>query len=178
MDPAARLSSALQVREWSRAAEPTLAASEAIGADLARLEACAQLLADAAAQAPRLDLLGRAGPRIAVRLLCLTAREPSPPVVPDVPQQTLAADGHHYLLLAGETAMVETLERSWLARHAEAIALPPWLPAEPQRALEQLRVKSGALERHQREPLEQLSRQSRRRASSMRRARRCSPNGS
>jgi V/A-type H+-transporting ATPase subunit I len=127
-----------RLRAWAADAEPIIREAERLDVEAGEFGELHGALAAPGLQLPDLARLAAAGPVLGARLFRLPPRAMPRALPPSVITQWLTADDSIYLLAVGPLAQMETLDRQMAALKGRRLALPEWLPAEPEQAREAL----------------------------------------
>ena len=145
-----------RLRAWADEAEPIIREAEALDVQAGEFEALAGALRAPGLQLPDLGRLAAAGPVLGARLYRLAPRAVPRSLPPSVITQWLTADDSVYLLAVGPLSQMEALDRQMSALKARRLALPDWLPDDPDGARRMIRERMESNRARRRAAAEEL----------------------
>jgi len=159
--PDRRLADALaRLAQWQQQADPLITELEILMGEHEELEVLQSFLN----QMPNDDIdfthAGDAGPALAVRLFVLPAKARIQHLPPAVLSVRVLADEQVFLLVLGEAAVIESLQRDMQALKGQVISLPAWLRGKRDTATAQVSERQQAIQQqadHLRATLEELA---------------------
>jgi V/A-type H+-transporting ATPase subunit I len=120
---------------WAAQADPIIMAIEKLSQNAADLEQLRPALQSVGADFPDIQMLGRAGPKLQVRLFALPADvqlQELPALVLVKPWQAPDAS---YVLAVGQASDIDDIQTQLRGLKAHVLPLPSWLPASPYEAV-------------------------------------------
>jgi len=134
-----------ELADWKMVALPLIDEIERSDVRARELKLLADWLASIGDAPLPLDLLGRAGPRLAARLIAYPATVPPPTELPQLLVSRIATTAATYLLLLGRASDIAAIEAAAVAAGALTAPIADWLPAEPKEAREEVARRREAL---------------------------------
>lgn len=149
-----------RITAWAHAADPLIVRIEQVSAEIAALGELQSAIRHAQGDLPNLRYLGNAGPVLSARLI----RFEKDAKLLELPALTLFktwdAPDAAYMLVAGRIADIREIESRIASLKASSIALPAWLPAEPEAAIAAIEEQLTELNRQLEADRKQLAAQS------------------
>ena len=146
--PDRRLGDALaKLAQWQREADPIIDQLETLAVEQGELEVLETFFSNIPNEDIDFTHAGGAGPTLAVRLLVLPEKARIQHLPPAVLSLRVLADGRIFLLVVGETGVVDSLQRDMQALKGQVITLPAWLSGKLDSARRQVIERRQELQR-------------------------------
>jgi len=132
------------LRAWSHVAEPLVSRSHSLAREKSTLALISHWLSCTTDEGlPDLHALAGAGPAMAARLYVLPSGTWPTTASPSLLLHKTEGQEVNFLLVLGTAAQVKLLDETMHGLKARAVAIPPWLPAHRQQALEAIQERLG-----------------------------------